>query len=100
MYNKIINSYTVLVFPHSNGHYCGYVRLPKGHKYYGISYEDIPIDVHGGLTSSCLEDDGTWEIGFDTNHKGDEDAGWTDEKVFEELKRVVKQLGNFYAFDF
>lgn len=35
---------------------CGYVLLPKKHKYYGKDYDEIDIDVHGGLNYSddCL----------------------------------------------
>lgn len=32
-------------------HPCAYVKVPKGHKYYGVGYDDAKgINVHGGLT--------------------------------------------------
>lgn len=31
-------------------HPCAYICLPKGHKYYKKSYDDIPVNCHGGLT--------------------------------------------------
>ncbi len=49
----------------------GYVRLPEGHKYYGVHYAKIPYPAPGGLTYSDKEvwADGTfWVIGFDTMH--------------------------------
>ena len=54
------------------GHLCGYVGLPMNHKYYKKHYDDIGIDVHGGLTfSDFLLEDGLWYIGFDCIHSGD-----------------------------
>lgn len=53
------------------GHLCGYVRLPKGHPFYGKHYDDLDLDVHGGLTYSREAEDGTWKIGFDCAHLGD-----------------------------
>lgn len=71
----------------------GYVKLPKGHKYYGVHYDDIPVDVHGGLTYS-EEEDGFWVVGFDTAHGGDHSRNWTKERVEEETKNLAKQLEN------
>jgi hypothetical protein len=34
----------------------GYVVIPEGHKYHGVDYNDIPVDVHYGLTFSQLVD--------------------------------------------
>lgn len=48
----------------------GYISIPPYHPWYKKSYDDIDIEVHGGLTFS--EDmNGEWIIGFDTNHFGD-----------------------------
>ena len=34
-------------------HLCGYIHLPKEHKYYGVNYSDLSfLSVHGGLTYS------------------------------------------------
>lgn len=64
------------------GAWCGYVGLPPGHPWRELHYDDIPADIHGGLTygpSKCLgkichevegEDDVRW-IGFDCAHAGD-----------------------------
>jgi len=52
------------------GHLCGYICLPKESKYYGKAYDDIPIEVHGGLTFGQNGDVGQW-IGFDCAHSVD-----------------------------
>lgn len=58
--------------------WCGYVRIPADHPLYGKDYEEISVDVHGGLTfcriEPCVEHadgQGFW-YGFDTAHLGDE----------------------------
>lgn len=63
----------------SMGYRCGYVKLTKNHKYYGTVYQDIDVNVHGGLTFSDYDvpcekdgpDDGYW-IGFDCGHFWDQ----------------------------
>jgi len=32
------------------GHLCGYLGVPKPHPWYGLDYDQIDADVHGGLT--------------------------------------------------
>lgn len=58
-------------------HRCGYVRLPPTHPDYGKSYDEVDVDVHGGLTfaefEECLDHAdgiGYW-LGFDCCHAGD-----------------------------
>ena len=54
--------------------YCGYVRIPEDHKFYGKDYEDLYyyIDVHGRLTfSGELDGEEGYFIGFDCNHSYD-----------------------------
>ena len=91
-------------------HPCAYIELPKGHKYYGKDYDDIPIDCHGGLTysregilpsSNDYHKDGYW-IGWDYAHLGDycgwlnvfDSTGkkWTTEEILQEVKEVIEQL--------
>lgn len=36
------------------GHWCGYVGVPKGHPAYGKGYDDVDVQVHGGLTFSDM----------------------------------------------
>jgi hypothetical protein len=69
------------------GALCGYVGVPPGHTWHGQDYDDVPADVHGGLTyaNRCQEDqehgichipepgrpDDVWWLGFDCAHFGD-----------------------------
>ena len=88
-------------------HPCAYLFLSKGHKFYGLGYDDIDINVHGGLTFS--EDDlvfnplvtDCWIIGWDYAHCGDysgyyEDGKdwkkWTSTEILEEVKNAIKQI--------
>lgn len=61
---------------------CGYVGLPEGNKYYGVHYDEIDLNVHGGFTfagsfsgerkSKCEDNNNNlWWIGFDCGHYGD-----------------------------
>lgn len=50
---------------------CGYVCVPKGHPWHGVHYDQIDVDVHGGLTFSELTENGFWIIGFDWGHLRD-----------------------------
>ena len=45
---------------------CGYVTVPKKHHYYGLGYNDVMANVHGGLTFS-----NKGSFGFDCAHAGD-----------------------------
>lgn len=86
--------------PHS-GHWCGYVGLPPGHKFYQKDYQEIEwaADAHGGLTYSnaCQGDvchtpkegepDDVWWLGFDCAHSGDYCPG-------HDLGRIGKIMAN------
>ena len=59
-----------------NAFRCGYVGLPKGHKYVGKHYDELDLDVHGGLTFSehnhRLKKEGyEYYLGFDCAHFDD-----------------------------
>jgi hypothetical protein len=92
--------YTLIVRRNQMNVNCGYIVLPKFHQYDGIHYNNIPVEVHGGLTYSQYEN-GNWVIGFDTCHVGDYipyhdyDKNyyyWTHTDVINELKRLMSQL--------
>lgn len=88
----------------------GYIGLPKSHPYYGKDYNDIDVEVHGGLTFSGQGgrwDKHYWWIGFDCAHAGDLMPGadipgritnrWdlsyrNIEYVKNELKHLAEQL--------
>ena len=102
------------------GHRCGYVTLPEGHKDYGVHYDELDYDVHGGLTFSGHTKDKEYMIGFDCGHYMDgrdqelikllsgedyvqlkklsifiddkDDHIWTTDDVERELKILVDQL--------
>lgn len=90
----------------------GYVLLPKTHPLHGKNYNDIDVDVHGGLTLSeliverdieggwgegqlDLEDVGKWCVGFDTAHAWDNSENWTKEDVLQETERLRDQLNTY-----
>jgi hypothetical protein len=66
-----------VVIIHPAGHRCGYVAVPEGHKYHGKGYDDVPVNVHGGLTYAGGKSDypapsaGLWWLGYDCAHLGD-----------------------------
>jgi hypothetical protein len=84
----------------------GYVILPEGHKYHGVHYDSILVDVHYGLTFSELvtdtlidkwpelteADKGGWIVGFDTLHYGDTSEKWPKEAVQAEADNLMSQL--------
>lgn len=65
------------------GGWCGYVGVPPGHKFHKKKYDDVDVDVHGGLTYSdkCQghvchvprpgESEDAWWLGFDCAHFDD-----------------------------
>ena len=55
--------YPAKVVAHPMGHRCGYVTVPEDHPCYGKGYDDVNVDVHGGLTYASK---GTF--GFDCAH--------------------------------
>lgn len=81
----------------------GYVKIPEGHHWYGLDYDDINVDVHGGLTFSNAAG---W-IGFDCLHSGDIwpgepekyrlppsswDKHWTPELVAMEARSLARAV--------
>jgi hypothetical protein len=70
----------------NSGAWCGYVGVPEGHRAYGSDYDNVDVDVHGGLTYSAACQEGSppefglchvpqegrpthlWWLGFDTAH--------------------------------
>lgn len=62
------------------GAWFGYVAVPPGHPDHGRPYADVPVSVHGGLTSAHArrgavchvpapgDPDNVWWLGFDCAH--------------------------------
>jgi hypothetical protein len=40
----------IAVRSHLLGNWCGYVGLPDSHHFHGKGYDDLDVEVHGGLT--------------------------------------------------
>jgi hypothetical protein len=75
------------------GQWCGYVGVPPGHPWFGKSYNEPDVEVHGGLTYAAMcdgdEERGIchvvdpgepelWWLGFDCGHAFDVMPGMTD----------------------
>jgi hypothetical protein len=84
---------------------CGYVCIPPNHPYHGTDYNDIPVDVHGGLTfgehASDIEfrniPSQYYVVGFDTAHCMDTPENCPQSYVqseAESLQRQLKELAN------
>lgn len=76
-----------------------YVVLPKWHKYYGVNYNDIPVDIHGWLTYWKYWNEyipGTssdeWVIWFDTSHFWDNQENRNEEFVKKETENLRNQI--------
>lgn len=97
----------VVVFTRQT-HRCGYVFVPKTNPVFDLKYDDVPVDVHGGLTFGSRKlvgvretDEGSW-FGFDCAHLGDamvnmsshlaQGHHWTTEEVVKETERLAEQL--------
>jgi len=83
------------------GHLCGYVAIPLGHPYYQKNIDEIPLDVHGGITwashsdqdlcfsNMCEGIDSFWWIGFDCGHAGDLIPG-----IYNSRKENISNMKN------
>jgi len=85
-YTEGVTGFPCLIVRGPSGALCGYVGVTKGHKYFNVDYNNVPVDVHGGLTYSnkCQshddeahgvchivetgEDEDVWWLGFDCAH--------------------------------
>jgi len=94
--------------------YNGYVALTKDHPDHGKNYDEINVNVHGGLTFSehgsederdgeiLFPDKSLYWVGFDTAHSGDwmsyapQRGGrkWSLEDVSKETEYLAKQLSD------
>lgn len=116
--------FACLLVRNSLGAWCGYVGVPEAHPAFGKDYEDVKVEVHGGLTYVNLCQEGgpichvpqpgmpekVWWLGFDTLHYLDAAPGMlraamtlgvdgggtyrTMEWTREETKRLAEQLAD------
>ena len=55
--------YDCLILRHEHhGNLNGYVAVPRDHPAYGLGYDAVEVDVHGGLTFASFGDS-EWEVG-------------------------------------
>ena len=97
--------------PISAGYANGYVAVPEGHPLYGVSYSEVDLDIHGGLTfaekssvvHACFDEvnieyldgelpNGYWVFGFDTMHYLDNIENCPREWCVAETNRLKRQL--------
>lgn len=96
-----LNGFTCVIRrPYLRSHLCGYVGLPKGHRAFGQDYDEIEVDVHGGLTYAShdmVEYDGPclWWIGFDCNHSGDFSPYYS--KTIEDRTEIYRTFGYLFV---
>ncbi len=115
---SIVPKHDLIDFPikivkHPAGHYCGYVFLPKGHRFYGIHYDEIntaiPNAVPYGLTYSNYSNktpdaiphelsyseylaETWWCVGFDTAHHFGQKEFYTRADVIDFVHDLLWQL--------
>lgn len=82
--------------------WCGYVGLPKTHPWFGKNYDDVEVEVHGGLTygKECDghichvtqpgEPDDLYWVGFDCWHCDDLAPGMLE--ADRAMKRIHPEL--------
>ena len=81
----------------------GYVKIPVGHHWHGLDYDEIGVDVHGGLTYGggpggwivfdCLQCHDWWpgQRKYE-GAPGFSDTEWTPEMVADEARRLARNV--------
>jgi hypothetical protein len=72
------------------GYLCGYVTLTTDNDFFGLEYDDIPVDCHGGLTYASNQGP-NWVIGFDCAHYDDLQPFYTNQDIYGD-KRVYRDM--------
>lgn len=90
--------YTIITY---GTHPCAYIDLPKEHPWYKLSYDEIEIKCHGGLTYS-KQNGNFWRIGWDYAHCDDycpyyfnspeNFKKWTVKEIVKECESVCNQV--------
>ena len=75
---------------------CGYVGVDSSHPWFGKHYDNLDVDIHGGLTWSEAfkpnhKPDGLWWLGFDTAHSGDTLENCSEEYVKSQTQSLYNQ---------
>lgn len=118
-FNQLSSTFPMLSAGMEVGYANGYVAVPKDHPFFGKGYDDVDINIHGGLTfatsgdnickdlpetevlDGCLYDldEDWWVFGFDTCHHSDSLKNWPREAVIDETLNLKKQLEEVYKGD-
>ena len=91
------------------GYANGYVAVPKNHPLYKNDWDDLDIDIHGGITSIetfhkdpniiQLTDDvipeDSWVFGFDTQHFLDNRKNWNRGTCINETLKLCEFLQDY-----
>lgn len=93
---QLIPNTWISIPEHDKGYANGYIGVPAGHPWFGKHYDDIDVDVHGGLTYSgdhCprCEPDGHWWFGFDTLHYQDNSVNCDETYCRDQVQHLVEQ---------
>jgi hypothetical protein len=91
------------ILPHPRmSHMNGYVRLPEGHPFEVLDYDDIDVSVHGGLTAHAGDiwtDDELISHGMENTmpypyslFPDMEPKQWTLQLIVEETKNLAHQV--------
>lgn len=90
--------YRCVVLFQPMGFRTAYVALPKDSQFYGVNYDEIPVECHGGLTYadfdlySQKDMQDVWWIGFDCGHYFDKRDIETYKKYYEETPYINARL--------
>ncbi len=84
----------ILLLPFFNVYYCGYCAIEKNHNKYNVDYDEINIDVHGGITYGEIEKDGLFWIGFDCAHFDDNIIKCDLDYCINECESMAEQLNH------
>ena len=71
---------------------CGYITLTPDNSLYGVGYDDLDLQAHGGLTYNSYDDNNNWVIGFDCAHYQDLSPYFL---LNEEEKYSFGQIGTY-----
>lgn len=120
-YTKDLNSPKTLAFGIKNNfnwwiisygtHPCCYIEIPECHKFFGRHYDEISLEVHGGLTFSeprlhnvVSKNAKSWYIGWDYSHCNDYSVyiefgdlinsitKWTTNMLIKEVEKAIDYL--------
>lgn len=119
-YNNMSSVFPMMPAGMEVGYANGYVAVPKDHPFFGKNYDDVSVDVHGGLIFACpgnnitaaelpetevLEgclydlDEDWWVFGFDTCHYMDNPENCNREYVISETLNLKRQLEEAVSHD-